>query len=210
MATTDVEVVSVAPVQHEGDTSSAVGRNGTLEQQVARQESWTPRPCVARVDTGALRGAQPKSCMSHGVRPKLVRRRQRRNTGSGGLTTWACGQTVSLCMVGGLTAGARGLTASLYSRGGQTAWACCLTTSLYFGCGQTTRTCSLTTSGGKPSGIKGAGSGAGMGAAPGKSSCRKMSKSLVRRGEAEKGKSASSKTTCQETMMLLVVTSSHL
>jgi hypothetical protein len=72
MATTDVEVVSVAPVQHEGDTSSAVGRDGTPEQQVARQESWTPRPCVARVDTGALRGAQPKSCMPHGVRPKLV------------------------------------------------------------------------------------------------------------------------------------------
>jgi hypothetical protein len=162
---------------------------------------WTQGPCVGRNRSLACHTGCGQSWCS---------RRQRRNTGSGGLTTWACGQTVSLCMVGGLTAGAHGLTASLYSRGGQTAWACCLTTSLYFGCGQTTRTCSLTTSGGKPSGIKGAGSGAGMGAAPGKSSCRKMSKSLVRRGEAEKGKSASSKTTCQETMMLLVVTSSHL
>jgi hypothetical protein len=34
-----------------------------------------------------------------------------------------------------------------------------------------------------------------MGAAPGESSYRKMSKSLVRRGEIEKGKSVSSKTT---------------
>jgi hypothetical protein len=37
------------------------------------------------------------------------------------------------------------------------------------------------------------------------SSYSKMSKSLVRWGEADKGKSASSKTTCQETTMLLVV-----
>jgi hypothetical protein len=37
----------------------------------------------------------------------------------------------------------------------------------------------------------GAGSGAGMGATSEESSCRKMSKSLVRWGEAEKGKSVS-------------------
>jgi hypothetical protein len=48
-----------------------------------------------------------------------------------------------------------------------------------------------------------------MGAAPGESSYKKMSKSLVRWGEAKKGKSASSKTTCQETTMLLVVRSRH-
>jgi hypothetical protein len=45
--------------------------------------------------------------------------------------------------------------------------------------------------GGKPGGTWGAGNGAGMGVALGESSYRKMSKSLVRRGEAEKGKSAS-------------------
>jgi hypothetical protein len=41
-----------------------------------------------------------------------------------------------------------------------------------------------------------------MGIAPGESSCRKISKSLVRRGEAAKGKSDSSKITCRETVML--------
>jgi hypothetical protein len=65
-------------------------------------------------------------------------------------------------------------------------------------------------SGGKPGGTRGAGSGVGIGAAPGESSCNKMSKLLVRRGEVEKGKSASSKTTCREMTMLLVVISRHL
>jgi hypothetical protein len=46
---------------------------------------------------------------------------------------------------------------------------------------------------GKPSGTRGVSSGAGMEAAPGESSCRKMSKSLVIRGEVEKGKFGSSK-----------------
>jgi hypothetical protein len=46
--------------------------------------------------------------------------------------------------------------------------------------------------------MQGVGIGASMGAAPVESSCRKISKSLVRRGDAEKGKSASSKITCQE------------
>jgi hypothetical protein len=41
------------------------------------------------------------------------------------------------------------------------------------------------------------------------SSCRKMSKLLVRRGEAEKEKLTSSKTTYQEMIMLLVVRSRH-
>jgi hypothetical protein len=66
-----------------------------------------------------------------------------------------------------------------------------------------------TASGGKPGGMWGVGSGVGIGATPGESSCSKMSKSLVRRGEAEKGKSASSKTTCREMTMLLVVRSRH-
>jgi hypothetical protein len=48
-------------------------------------------------------------------------------------------------------------------------------------------------SGGNPGGSRGAGSGAGMGAAPGASSYRKLSKSLVGRGKAAKGKTASSK-----------------
>jgi hypothetical protein len=43
-----------------------------------------------------------------------------------------------------------------------------------------------------------------MGATPVASSYRKMSKWLVRWGETAKGKTASSKTTCQEMMMLLV------
>jgi hypothetical protein len=63
--------------------------------------------------------------------------------------------------------------------------------------------------GGRPDGIRGAGSGACMGATPGASSYRKMSKSLVRRGEATKGKIASSKTTCQKTMMMSVERSRH-
>jgi hypothetical protein len=66
-----------------------------------------------------------------------------------------------------------------------------------------------TASGGKPGGTEGADSGAGIGAAPRESSCSKMSKSLVRRGEVEKGKSASSKITCREMTMLLVVRSRH-
>jgi hypothetical protein len=45
--------------------------------------------------------------------------------------------------------------------------------------------------GGKPCRTRGADSGAGMGAALGESSCRKMSKSLVSRGEAGKEKFAS-------------------
>jgi hypothetical protein len=60
-------------------------------------------------------------------------------------------------------------------------------------------------SGGNPGGTGGTDNGVGMGATPGESSYRKMFKSLVRRGEAEKGKSASSKTTCREMTILLVV-----
>jgi hypothetical protein len=50
--------------------------------------------------------------------------------------------------------------------------------------------------GGSPKGTRGAGNGAGMGATPGASSCKKVSKSLVRWGDAAKEKTASSKTTC--------------
>jgi hypothetical protein len=64
-------------------------------------------------------------------------------------------------------------------------------------------------SGGKPIGTRGTGYDAVMGDASRESSCRKMSKSLVREGEAEKGKSASSKTMYQEMMILLVVRSRH-
>jgi hypothetical protein len=62
-----------------------------------------------------------------------------------------------------------------------------LTARLCFKRGLTAQTCGLTASGGKPSGTWGTGSGVGMGAALGESSCRKMSKLLVRWGEAEKG-----------------------
>jgi hypothetical protein len=56
----------------------------------------------------------------------------------------------------------------------------------------------------EPWGAQGASSDAGMGATLQELSCRKMSKSLVRWGEATKGKSVSSKTICRETMILLV------
>jgi hypothetical protein len=48
-----------------------------------------------------------------------------------------------------------------------------------------------------------------MGAALGEASYRKISKSLIRRAEVEKEKFASSKITCPEPMMLLVVRSRH-
>jgi hypothetical protein len=57
--------------------------------------------------------------------------------------------------------------------------------------------------------LGGAVSGAGMGAALKELSCRKISKSFVRRGETAKGKSVSSKTTCREMMMLLVERPRH-
>jgi hypothetical protein len=49
---------------------------------------------------------------------------------------------------------------------------------------------------GRGGGTRGTGSGADIGATLRELSCKKMSQSLVRRGEAEKGKSASSKITC--------------
>jgi hypothetical protein len=63
-------------------------------------------------------------------------------------------------------------------------------------------------SGENPRGTQGAGSGVGMGAKLVASSYRKMSKSLVRQGEATKGKTASAKT-CWEMTMLLVERSRH-
>jgi hypothetical protein len=63
--------------------------------------------------------------------------------------------------------------------------------------------------GGRPGGTWGAGRGVGMGATPEESSYRKISKSLFRRGEAVKGKTASSKITCRETTMLLMERSRH-
>jgi hypothetical protein len=66
------------------------------------------------------------------------------------------------------------------------------------------------TNGGNLEGTRGAGSCAGMGAAPGVPSCKKMCKSLVRWGEAVKGKTASSKIICREMTMLLVERSKTL
>jgi hypothetical protein len=98
---------------------------------------------------------------------------------------------------------------NLCSRGGLTAWAHSQTASLYSGCGLTAWACGLTVSSGNHGGMRDANSGAGARATLGESFYRKMFKSLVRRGEIEKGKSASSKTTCWETMILLVVRSRH-
>jgi hypothetical protein len=66
VGTTDVEAVSVAPAQFDGDASSAVGRARTPEPRVVRLESWTPGSCMARVEMRAPHGAQPKSWASHG------------------------------------------------------------------------------------------------------------------------------------------------
>jgi hypothetical protein len=61
VATADVEAVSVAPAQPEGDTSSPAGRAGTPEPWVARPESWTPR------------GVQPKLRVPHGRQPRSAK-----------------------------------------------------------------------------------------------------------------------------------------
>jgi hypothetical protein len=76
----------------------------------------------------------------------------------------------SLCSQGGRTA-------SLCSRDSLTTWVCDLTIS----CDQRW----------EPEGTRGAGSSAGIGATSRESSYRKMSKSLVRWGDTEKGKSTS-------------------
>jgi hypothetical protein len=60
MAAADVEAVSVAPAQPEGDASSAMGRAETPEPWVAWPDSWTSR------------GVQPKSRASHGRQGRAV------------------------------------------------------------------------------------------------------------------------------------------
>jgi hypothetical protein len=67
----------------------------------------------------------------------------------------------------------------------------------------TLRADTRTDNGGKPDGTIGTGRGTGMGGtAITDVPISKMSKSLVRRGEAEKEKSASSYTRCRETMIV--------
>jgi hypothetical protein len=73
VATADVEAVPLATTQSEGDTSSAAGRAGMSEPRVARPESWTPEPCVARVEMRAPRGAPLNSWMPHRRRSKSVK-----------------------------------------------------------------------------------------------------------------------------------------
>jgi hypothetical protein len=94
--------------------------------------------------------------------------------GPGGLTTWGGGWTAGLCSQSGLAPWARGRTTNLCS-----------------GCSWTAQEHGLIASGRNPGRMRGAGSGGGMGATLGASSCRKMSKSLVRYGEAAKAKTAS-------------------
>jgi flavin-binding protein dodecin len=71
--TADVEVVSLAPTQPEDDVSNATSRARTSMPMVAWPESWTLRSCVARVDSWALCGTQPKSWAPHGARSKSVK-----------------------------------------------------------------------------------------------------------------------------------------
>jgi hypothetical protein len=92
----------------------------------------------------------------------------------GGLTAWGDGRTTSLCTVGGLAVWTRDRTSNLCS-----------------GPGLTIRECDLTASCGNPRGTRGDDNDADMGAASEASSYRKMSKSLVRRGDIVKGKTAS-------------------
>jgi hypothetical protein len=76
----DVEAVSVAPAQPEGDASSAAGRAGTPESWVARPESWTPR------------GVQPKSRAPYERQPrsaKQVTEEMRRVERSDRLGSWS-------------------------------------------------------------------------------------------------------------------------
>jgi hypothetical protein len=54
----DVEAVSVAPAQPEGDASSAAGRATTSVPRVVRPELWTSELRVARVESWAPIGAR--------------------------------------------------------------------------------------------------------------------------------------------------------
>jgi hypothetical protein len=59
VASADVEAVSVAPAQPEGDASSAAGRAGTPELWLAQLKSWTPRGVQPKLR--APRGRQTRS-----------------------------------------------------------------------------------------------------------------------------------------------------
>jgi hypothetical protein len=73
MAIADVEAVSVALAQPEGDVSSAMGRARMPEPRVVRPELWTPRPRVARVELWPPHQARLKLWASCGAQPKPVR-----------------------------------------------------------------------------------------------------------------------------------------
>jgi hypothetical protein len=68
----------VAPVQPEGDVSSATGRARTPEPWMALSESWTSGPRVAREETRAPREALPKSWAPHRGRPKQATKELRK------------------------------------------------------------------------------------------------------------------------------------
>jgi hypothetical protein len=113
----------------------------------------------------------------------------------GGLTIWAHGLNISLCSEGGLTTWAHGLITSLCFGHDRTVWRCGLSAN----CGQRWKARWNT---GRQKWCR-------HGSHTGGVILQKRSKSLVRRDEAEKGKSASSKTMCRETKLLLVVRSRH-
>jgi hypothetical protein len=76
-ATADIEAVSVAPTQPEGDVSSARGRAGTPVAQVARSESWMPGPRVTRMESWTPRGVRPKAMKQAMQEPRRVGRSDR-------------------------------------------------------------------------------------------------------------------------------------
>jgi hypothetical protein len=164
------------------------------------------------VESRAPHGVQPKSWAPHVRRPRSVKRAMEvlRKVGRSDRSGWrsdcqALFRGWSDCL------GSRS-DASPCSAGGLTAWAHNLTASLCSGHGLTAQMCDLTASSGQRwkawwNVVRR--QWCEHGSRNGESSCRKMSKSLVRRGEAEKGKSTSSKTTCQKTTTLLLVRSRH-
>jgi hypothetical protein len=102
MVAADVEAVSVAPTQLEGDASSAVGRAGTPEPWVARPESWTP--CGVQPKSRAPHGRQPRSAKQATEELRRVGRSDRQPCNGSGQTAWARGRTTNSCSGRGLTA----------------------------------------------------------------------------------------------------------
>jgi hypothetical protein len=109
--TAEVETVSMAPTQPEGDASN----DGTPEPREVWVESWTPGPHVARIEAWVLRRVRLKLWASRGAWRKSMRQPTMGPRGVGRSYRLGGSWTASLCSQGGLTTQTHGLTASLYS-----------------------------------------------------------------------------------------------